>query len=86
MESQLINQKLKCSVCRSENIKVEVVQVSGKTRNKGNGCLWSIGRGMLIMCTFGLWLLVGKRKGIGKTTFVNEKHAVCQSCGNSWVL
>lgn len=73
-----------CPKCGSENVTVQVQQTSAKTKAKGNGCLWSIGRWCLIICTCGLWLLVGKHKGTGKTKIKNETVAVCQDCGNTW--
>lgn len=77
---------MRCSNCGSSNISVQVVQTGAKTRAKGTGCLWSMGRWILILCTMGLWLLIGKRKGTGKTKMINEKQAICQSCGNSWTI
>ena len=73
-----------CQKCKSENIIVSTEQVSGKTKTRGTGCLWTLGRWMLIVCTLGLWLLVGKRKGTGKTSFKNRTVAICQNCGHKW--
>lgn len=73
-----------CPKCKSENVTVTTEQVSGKTKGSGMGCLWALGRWTLIICTCGLWLLVGKRKGTGKTSFKNQTVAVCQNCGNKW--
>lgn len=75
---------MKCPKCGSENVSVQVMQTEGKTRQRGTGCLWTLGRWTLILCTCGLWLLVGKRKGTGKTKFKNETVAICQQCGNRW--
>ena len=75
-----------CPKCNSQNVNVTVVQTNAKTRNRGRGCLWSIGRLTLIICTCGLWLLVGKSKGKGKTKFANETQAVCQNCGYRWSI
>lgn len=77
---------MKCPKCGSENVNVQVVQISGKTSSRGNGCLWSIGRWTLILFTCGLWLLVGKHKSTGTTKFKNETRAVCQSCGHTWTM
>lgn len=73
-----------CGRCGSDKVSVAVQQVSAVTRTKNTGCLWSIGRGLLIICTLGLWLLIGKRKSKGNTVFINKKQAVCQTCGASW--
>lgn len=73
-----------CPKCGSDNVNVTLEQTGGKTRMRGTGSMWSMGRLMLIICTCGLWLLVGKRKGTGKTKFKNRTVALCQSCGNRW--
>lgn len=67
---------MRCPRCDSQNIQI----VQGDSRVKGNGCLWSIVRLMLILCTCGLWLLVGKRNGKIKTS----TRAVCMNCGHKW--
>lgn len=73
-----------CPKCGSENVNITVEQVSAKTKKKGMGCLWGIFRGLLILCTFGLWLLIGRRKGTDKTKFKNNTVSICQNCGNKW--
>lgn len=73
-----------CPKCNSENVTISVQQISAKTKQRGTGCLWGLGRAMLIICTCGLWLLVGKRKGTGKTKIQNETVAICQNCGYTW--
>ena len=73
-----------CPRCSSENVNVTIEQVSAKTKKKGMGCLWWICRSMLILCTCGLWLLVGRRKGTDKTKFKNKTVAICQNCGHKW--
>lgn len=73
-----------CPKCNSNNVQVTTEQVSAKTKGKGMGCLWGLGRLCLICCTCGLWLLVGKRKGTGKTKYVNRTVALCQNCGHKW--
>lgn len=76
--------KMICPNCGSENVTVTNEQVSAKTKGNGMGCLWTIGRWCLILCTCGLWLLVGKRKGTGKTTFKNKTVCICQNCAYKW--
>ena len=73
-----------CPKCGSVNVLVTSEQTGSKTSGKGAGCLWSIGRWCLIICTCGLWLLVGKHKGKGKTKIKNSTVAICQNCGNKW--
>jgi hypothetical protein len=63
---------------------IYILTPSAKTKGKGMGCLWELGRLVLICCTCGLWLLVGKRKGTGKTKYVNRTVALCQNCGHKW--
>lgn len=75
---------MKCPKCGSENINFQLVQTGAKTKSNKRGCLWEIGRLFLIVCTLGLWLVVGKSKGKSKTKFKNEKMAICQSCGHTW--
>ncbi len=73
-----------CPKCGSQNVQVTIAQVSARTKNRGTGCLWTIGRLTLIICTCGLWLLVGKRQGTSKTKFKNETVALCQNCAHKW--
>lgn len=75
---------MNCPKCGSDNVSVQVIQTAAKTSQKGNGCLWSFGRLTLIICTCGLWLLVGRHKGTGKTKVKNQTVCVCQNCGNRW--
>lgn len=77
---------LTCPKCGGHNCNVSVVQTSAKTRTKNKGILYTIGRWTLIICTFGLWLVFGKKNAKSSTTFVNEKMATCQSCGHTWSL
>lgn len=73
-----------CPKCKSENVSIATEQVSGKTKSNNMGCLWALCRWTLIICTCGLWLLVGKRKGTGRTSFKNQTVALCQNCGHKW--
>ena len=79
-----------CPKCGSENVLVTSEQVSSKAKTKGRGMglLWKFGRLMLIICTCGLWLLVGRRKETHKTKTVikNQTVAICQNCGHKWVV
>lgn len=75
---------MKCSKCGSSNVIVSSEQVGAKTRTRKNGCLWGIGRAILICCTLGLWLIVGKRKATSTTSFNSITVAICQNCGHKW--
>lgn len=75
-----------CPKCGSENVSVTIEQTSAKTKKKGMGCLWSILRAFLVLCTCGLWLLIGRRKGTDKTKFTNKTVAICQDCGHKWTV
>lgn len=77
---------MQCQKCGSDNVNVQIEQVSGKTRVRKTGCLWSICRACLILCTCGLWLLIGKRKGTNNTKFNNKTVGICQGCGNKWYV
>ena len=74
----------RCPKCGSTNVSFQIVQTGAVTRTKNKGCLYGIGRTMLIICTCGLWLLFGKKKSQSRTTFQNRKIAVCQNCGRHW--
>lgn len=75
---------MKCPKCGSENVTITLEQIGAKTKKNNMGCLWTIGRWCLILCTCGLWLLIGKRNGTGKTKFKNKTVAICQNCSNKW--
>lgn len=73
-----------CPKCKCENVVVTTEQISGKTKANNTGCLWALGRWTMIICTLGLWAIIGKRKGTGKTKFKTQTVAVCQGCGHKW--
>jgi DNA-directed RNA polymerase subunit M/transcription elongation factor TFIIS len=73
-----------CPKCGSEKVNIQMVQTGAKSSTKGKGCLFTLGRWLLIICTLGLWLLLGKKKAKTKTKFENQKVAICQNCGNTW--
>lgn len=75
-----------CPKCGSESVHVQSEQLAAKTKNRGNGCLWSMGRWFLIICTCGLWLLVGRHKGSGKTEIKSHTVGICQNCGYKWEI
>ena len=71
---------MNCPRCGAANVSVQMVTDSMRTR--GRGCLWTLGRLLLIVCTFGLWLIIGR--SLAKSKMKNHKEAICQSCGYSW--
>lgn len=71
-----------CPVCKSNDIKVDVVQTASKTNHVS--IIRSMGRMFLILCTCGLWLFVPKRKE--HTKYKTQKICVCQKCGHSWKI
>lgn len=75
-----------CPKCQNSNVTMSNTQTTGKIRTKNNGCLWQIGRWILIICTCGLWLLVGKRKEKSNIEYKNQTEAICQSCGHRWTV
>jgi transcription elongation factor Elf1 len=75
---------LKCPKCGSENVTLSIQQTEGKMRGHHRGLLWHMGRWFLIICTAGLWLLVGRSKGSGKIKYKNKTMALCQACGHTW--
>ncbi len=75
-----------CPKCNSTNVTVQTVTTSMNTRKRKMGCLWGIGRTLLIIFTFGLWLIVGKAKGQSKTKVKNKTVCICQNCGNTWYV
>ena len=76
---------MQCPRCGSSNVNVQFVQQSATTKTKKTGCLLKLGRLFLILITCGLWLVFGKKKEKSQTMFDNQKRAVCQKCGNSWI-
>ena len=79
-----------CPKCNSENVNVQIEQVSSKTRKHGNGfggIVNNTARAATAVCTLGMSNLVWKKsKGGEKTTVENKKVCVCQNCGHSWDL
>lgn len=75
-----------CPRCQSQNVSITIETTSMQTRNRGRGCLWSLGRTLLIICTCGLWLLVGRSKGKSKTKVENHTVCLCQNCAYKWYI
>ena len=79
-----------CPKCNSENVNVQIEQVSSKTKKHGNGLggiVNNTARAATAVCTLGMSNLLWKKsKGGEKTTVENKKVCVCQNCGHSWDL
>ena len=73
-----------CPKCGSNNVSIQIVQTGSVTNTKKKGCLYSLFRTLLIICTLGLWSLFGKKKEKSRTTYTNQKVAICQNCGHQW--
>jgi len=73
-----------CPKCGCENVTVSVEQTSAKSSTKGKGCLFQLGRWMLIICTGGLWYLFGKKAAKTKTKMKSKTVALCQNCAHKW--
>lgn len=77
-----VEMKMICEKCGSNNMMVTTEQKSAKTRQRKTGILWGLARMFMILCTCGLWLIIGKRSGTSKTKFKNQTVALCQNCGH----
>lgn len=79
---------MKCPKCKSESVKVDLVQVEGKTKKHGNGLgghINNTARGLTAICTLGMSNLVWKKsKGNEKTKYKNQTVCICQNCGHTW--
>ena len=79
-----------CPKCNSENVNVQIEQVSSKTKKHGNGLggiVNNTARAATAVCTLGMSNLVWKKSNGGeKTTVESKKVCVCQNCGHSWDL
>ena len=77
---------VRCPRCGSNRLNMSSEMTGRKSRHKSMGCLWGIGRAIMIICTCGLWLIFGKRKGTTNTTYSYKTLAICQNCGYSWYV
>lgn len=69
-----------CERCGSQSVEITQEMTGSKISTKGPGCLWSIGRLILIFLTLGLWLIVGKRKATSHTRYSYQSVGICQKC------
>ncbi len=81
---------MQCTNCGGEDCTVQFVETGQVTTRKGTGYgghMNNAARMTTAFCTFGISSLFWKKsKGTNKTKTVNQKVAICQSCGNTWVL
>jgi len=79
-----------CPKCGSDNVTIQIQQVTSKTKKHGNGfggIVNNTARGLTAVATLGMSNLVWKKsKGGEKTTITNQKVCLCQSCANSWIV
>lgn len=79
-----------CPKCKSDNVRIEYIQVGEKTKKHGNGILGHVNntaRAITAVSTLGMSNLIWKKsKGSEKTVAVNAKMCLCQSCGYSWEI
>lgn len=86
----MFGSKLRCPVCKSENVSVQFVEMGSKTKKTGNGLggiVHNTARAGAAVATLGLSnLLIPKAKGKEKTKNDVQKMCLCQNCGNSWPI
>lgn len=71
---------MECPKCHSTNVNIQ--QVNDRVGAvKFDSLSHKIMRGILIICTLGLWLLVPNR---ASTKIKSKTVATCQNCGHSW--
>lgn len=77
-----------CPKCNSNNVNIQIEQVSGKTKKTSvglGGHLNNLARGTTALFTLGTSNLVWKKStGEEKTKFKNKKICLCQNCGYTW--
>lgn len=69
-----------CRKCGSIDITIQAVTT---TKTKRRGCLGWLIWIMLILCTFGLIIIIPLLTN-SKTKSKTHSEAVCQSCGHRW--
>lgn len=79
---------MNCPKCHSDNVRIDFVQTSGRSRHKGTGLGGNTNnalRGMTALMTLGTSNIVWKKSTGGSGhKFKNERMALCQNCGKSW--
>lgn len=93
-----VSRRMCCSRCGSDDINITLNQFAQKSvsntkhqkRSMVDRAAYKTGRGMMNMATMGMWGMITPKRGkykevtTTKTNVVNQKIAICQSCGNSW--
>lgn len=81
---------IKCPKCKGNNVSIQLMETGAKTSKKSNGLggnAYNAARGIVALSTLGLSnLVIPKAKGKNNTKIITQKVAVCQNCGNSWVV
>lgn len=97
-ETGPVSRRICCSRCGSDDINISINQFAQQSvsntkhqkRSMVDRAAYKTGRGMMNMATMGMLGVFtpkrGKYKEVTTTTtnIVNQKIAICQSCGNSW--
>lgn len=71
-----------CQQCDNDEMSFSSERVSTKIRQKRMGILYKLARLILVVCTFGLWLIMGAKKQTGKMIHKYRTVAICQGCGH----
>lgn len=74
---------MNCKKCGSKNIQV-TSDTSGKIKKRG--CLMNLVHILLIILTFGLWLIIPLLTGGSKGKIKTNTKAVCMNCGYKWII
>jgi transcription elongation factor Elf1 len=81
---------MQCPDCGSTDVTIQMVEKGQMTSKKGlgfGGHMNNAARATTAVATLGMSNLFWKKsKGTNKTKTVQEKVAICQNCGNSWVV
>lgn len=81
---------MQCPDCGSTDVTIQMVEKGQMTSKKGlgfGGHMNNAARATTALFTLGASNLVWKKsEGTNKTKTVQEKVAICQNCGNSWVV
>lgn len=98
-QQPIVDLRPKCPKCGSHNLTYEIVTDSMTTKgssevrkkNAVTRAANTTGRATMIMATGGLWALTPKKSKYKevkkeKTKVTRQKIALCQDCGNDWVI
>ena len=81
---------MKCPVCGSDNVTVQMVEKGQLTTKKGNGFgghMNNMARATAAAFTLGASNLLWKKSyGTNKTSTQSMTCGICQDCGNTWEI